>query len=91
MPRVMPSSTRSSLRLQECQYDQMFGDGKPKLDDPAVANDAFAIGQIDFDVVMVEKRLVERIDRFVHGFLCNEEQSSVERVVIEFSAALAAS
>ena len=59
----------------------MRGDTKTQLHRSSVANLSLAIGEIDFDVVMIEEHVVERIERLVHGLLGNEEQPSSVRVM----------
>ena len=62
----------------------MVGNTKSKFDDPAVANNSATLRETDPHVVMVKKCLIEGIHRFVDGFLCGEQQSSMVRIVGEF-------
>src|SRR5437667_1048546 len=55
-----------SRRMQEREGDQVRGHGESELDNAAIAHDGFTAGKIDLDVVMLEERPVERVDRFVH-------------------------
>lgn len=61
---------------------------KAQFDHATVPHDGFALGQIDFNIVMFEEDLVQRMDRLVHGLLGNEEQSSAVRVVTQFEPLL---
>ena len=70
-------SCRGALRsrAEKCQCYQMVGRyRKAQFDHASAANYGFAFGQIDFDIVMFEERLVQRMDRLVHGLLGHEQQ-----------------
>ena len=62
----------------------MISNTKAKFDDPAVANNSATLSETNPHVVMVKKRSIEGIHRFVDGFLCGEQQSSMVRIVGEF-------
>ena len=69
--------TLQSLRWRNANATKWCGRyRKAQFDHASAANYGFAFGQIDFDVVMFEERLVERMDRLVHGLLGHEQQSS---------------
>ena len=56
---------------------------KSQVDDPAVADGGGTLRETDFDVVMIEKGLVERKNRLVRRFLGDEEQPSAVRVMTD--------
>ena len=66
---------------QEGQCHQVCSDAKSQFDDPAIAHDSFALGKANLHVVMVKKRLVERVYCLVYSLLGDEKQSSLVRVI----------
>ena len=66
----------------------MGSNAKAEFDNSAITHAAFAGSQVDLDVVVLEKCLIEWIDRFVHGFFGDEEQSPLVRVVPDFQPLL---
>jgi len=54
----------------------MRGHADSQLDNSPIWYDGFAPGEIDLDVVIIEKYTIERVDGLVHGLLGGKEQSS---------------
>src|SRR5262245_22383126 len=78
--RKIAPSPRSG---KERQYHQVGRDGEPDLNDAAVANDSFTIGKIDLHVVVLEKRLIERIDSLVDSLLGGEKEPASKRLIAD--------
>src|SRR5512137_2713100 len=66
---------------QEGQRYQMGGDRESDVDDTAGAHGGFAVGEVDLHVMMLEKGLVEWMDRLVNSLFGSEQQSPPQRIV----------
>jgi hypothetical protein len=48
-------------------------DTKSQFDDPSVAHDGFAVGEVNLDIMMIKELLVEWIDCLVYGLFGDKE------------------
>src|SRR5262245_66372412 len=68
---------------KERQCHQVGRDGEPDLNDAAVAHNGFTVDKIDLHVVVLEKRLIERIDCLVDGLLSREQQPAAKSIIAD--------
>ena len=60
----------------------MCCDTKSQFDNPSVAHNCFAVGEINLDIMMIKEPLVEWINCLVYGLFGDKEQSPLVRIVI---------
>src|SRR5262249_4631573 len=58
-------------------------DREPDLNDAAVAHGGFTVDKIDLHVMVLEKRLIERIDSLVDGLLGREQQPAAKSIIAD--------
>jgi len=60
----------------------MCCDTKSQFDNPTIAHNCLAGGEINLDIMMIKEPLVEWINCLVYGLFGDKEQSPLVRIVI---------
>src|SRR5262245_3852768 len=81
VPSLKPAASSRTGKKRQCH--QVGRDGEPDLNDATVSDDGFTVDKTDLYVVVLEKRLIERIDSLVDSLLGGEQQAGLKRIIAD--------